>query len=61
VVEAFAKERDLPLRQSNVDTEPSLAAAFDVRTVPTLIVLRDGVEVGRTGLTTAEKLAELVS
>jgi thioredoxin 1 len=31
----------------DVDREPALAARFDVRSMPTLVVLRDGREVGR--------------
>src|SRR5262245_24230508 len=31
----------------DVDDEPALAARFDVRAMPTLVLLRDGREVGR--------------
>jgi thioredoxin len=43
----------------DVDAEPALAAAFRVRSIPTLMVLRDGRPVAaQAGLVGAEQLVE---
>jgi thiol-disulfide isomerase/thioredoxin len=36
-----------PIRQVDVDDEPDLAQKFDVRTIPTYVLLVDGQEVAR--------------
>ena len=46
----------------DTDANPDLAARFRIRGLPTLIVFRDGQEVGRrTGLTTAEAIRTLLA
>ena len=40
-------EGNVNIGKCNVDDEPTLAAKFDVRTIPTMVILRDGQEVGR--------------
>jgi thioredoxin 2 len=43
----------------DVDAEPALAAAFGVRSIPTLVVLRDGQPLaGQAGVVGAEQLVE---
>jgi thioredoxin-like negative regulator of GroEL len=43
----------------DVDAEPTLAAHFGVRSIPTLVVLRDGVPVaGRSGVVPADALVK---
>jgi thioredoxin len=43
----------------DVDTEPTLAARFAVRSIPTLVVLRDGEPVAaKAGLISAEQLVD---
>jgi thioredoxin len=43
----------------DVDAEPALAAAYGVRSIPTLMVLRDGQPIAaRAGVVGAEQLAE---
>ncbi|WP_254762869.1 thioredoxin family protein [Natrinema marinum] len=46
----------------NAGLVPDLAAEFDVRSVPTLVVLRDGAEVARLddGFQSAETLVDLL-
>jgi thioredoxin 1 len=45
----------------DTEAEPGLAAAFEVRAIPTLAVLRDGVLLGAfPGMMPAAKLDELV-
>jgi thioredoxin 1 len=43
----------------DVDAEPALAAAFGVRSIPTLMALRDGKPIAaQAGVVAAEQLAE---
>ena len=43
----------------DVDTEPALAARFGIRSVPTLVVLRDGEPVAaQSGVISSQQLAE---
>ncbi len=59
-----ASERHPDVTFGKVDTEaqPSLAAAFGIRAIPTLAVMRDGVLLfAQPGLLPAEALDELVT
>ncbi len=48
IVDEIAAERaDLVVGKINVDEEPELAQAFGVVSIPTLVVLKNGVEVSR--------------
>lgn len=47
VVEEVAASTDLEVFDLRIDTDPELVDQLSVRSVPTLIGLRDGVEVGR--------------
>ena len=44
---AVGVEGNVNIGKCNVDDEPTLAAKFDVRTIPTMVILRDGKEVER--------------
>jgi thioredoxin 1 len=58
-----ASERHPDVVFGKVDTEadPGLAAAFEIRAIPTLMVLRDGVLLGAfPGMMPAAKIDELV-
>ena len=58
-----ASERHADVVFGKVDTEadPGLAAAFEIRAIPTLMVLRDGVLLGAfPGMMPAAKIDELV-
>jgi thioredoxin 2 len=50
VVENLAKRRagEVTVLQVNTDENPELASAFRVRAVPTFVVVKRGVELGRT-------------
>ncbi len=49
VVDEIAKENDtIVVGKINVDDEPALAQQFDVTSIPTLVVLKGGVEVKRS-------------
>lgn len=48
VVDEIAEERsDIKVGKINVDIEPELALEFAVRSIPTLIVIKDGKVVNR--------------
>ena len=58
-----ASERHADIVFGKVDTEadPGLAAAYEIRAIPTLMVLRDGVLLGAfPGMMPAAKIDELV-
>lgn len=45
----------------DVDAQPALAAAFDIRSIPTLMVLRDGTPIAsQAGVIGADQLVEAV-
>jgi thioredoxin len=48
VIEALAEERgDVRFGKLNVDENPRLAAKFNARSIPLLVLFKDGVERGR--------------
>ena len=51
VFEAAAAQLEPDVRLGKLDTEaePALAARFAIRTIPSLVMLRKGKEIGRTG------------
>ncbi|CAM1345417.1 thioredoxin [Tenacibaculum amylolyticum] len=58
-VEKLAKEYEgeVTIKKVNVDQNQQLAAAFGVRSIPTLVQLTDGKEIGRiVGLVTEKDL-----
>lgn len=62
VVEEFAKENaNIKVLKVNVDDEQELAIEFNVMSVPTLIVIKDGKEINRSiGFTTKESIENLI-
>ena len=58
---AAGRHTDVVFGKIDTEAEPGLAAAFEVRAIPTLAVLRDGVLLGAfPGMMPAAKLDELV-
>ena len=48
VIDMVAQENpDIKVGKVNVDEQPELASAFGVMSIPTLVVMKDGKEVGR--------------
>lgn len=47
VLEEVTKELNLPLQKINVDEQPKMATAYNIRSLPTIVVLQDGAEVSR--------------
>jgi thioredoxin 1 len=46
-LQAVATEYKLPVTEIDVERDQVAAARYDVRTMPTVVILRDGAEVGR--------------
>jgi len=57
------KEKGVKILKLNVDECPDIPAKFNIRSIPTIVVLKDGIEVGRhTGSgPIAQKIEELVT
>jgi len=64
ILEKFAESAPdgVTVGKVNIDEEQELAVRFQVRSIPTLLVFRDGEEAGRhTGLAGPAQLEKLVS
>jgi len=49
IIDEIADERDdVAVAKVNVDDEPELAGLFNVYSIPTLVVIKDGVESARS-------------
>ncbi len=60
--EMDAEEKSYGIAEVNVDDMPELAQAYQVASVPTILVFRDGVCVGRNvGLANRAELEKLMS
>jgi thioredoxin 1 len=58
---ASGRHPDVVFGKVDTEAEPGLAAAFEIRAIPTLMVLRDGILLGAfPGMVPAAKLDELV-
>ena len=58
---AAARHPDVVFGKVDTEAEPSLAAAFEIRAIPTLAVLRDGLLLGAfPGMMPAKAIDELV-
>ena len=59
IIDKLAEERtDVKFGKINVDEEPELAAAFSVASIPTLIIIKNGITAEvLVGLHTAEQIS----
>lgn len=58
---AAARHPDVTFGKVDTEAQPGLAAAFDIRAIPTLMVLRDGVLLlAQPGMVPAAALDELI-
>lgn len=58
VMESLSSE--MPIQFIDVDTSPQTAAQYNVRSVPTTVVVKDGMEMGRAvGAKTKEEIRSL--
>ena len=62
IIEHFAKENEkVKVVKINVDELPDLAVKYGVRSIPTLVVIKNGEEVNRSvGLIDKSEILELV-
>lgn len=60
IVDEIARERaDITVGKVNVDEQPELAAAFNVESIPTLMIIKDGAVADvLVGLHTKEQILE---
>jgi len=53
-------QSEMPIQFIDVDTSPQTAAQYNVRSVPTTVVVKDGMEMGRVvGAKTKEEIRSL--
>jgi len=53
---------DITVREVDIDTEFDVAAKYNIRSVPTMVLLEDGVEIRRiTGSVPASKIKEFLN
>ncbi len=58
---AAAKNPDVTFAKVNTEDQPELAAEFEIRSIPTLMVIRDGVMLyNRPGMLPAPALDQLI-
>lgn len=62
IIEEIAEERtDIKVGKINVDEQPELANQFNIMSIPTLIVIKEGKEVNRsTGAQPKEDILEMI-
>ena len=62
IVDEIAEENpDIKVCKVNVDSQPELAATFEVESIPSLFVLKDGAVVSRSvGAKPKEKILEML-
>jgi thioredoxin 1 len=59
---AAAKNPDITFAKVNTEDQPALAAEFDIRSIPTLMVIRDGVMLyNKPGMLPAAALDQLIT
>ena len=62
IVEEMNRESVIKFQMIDVDSEEELVKRFDVRSVPTFILIQDGAEVKRiTGAQTREQLENFIN
>ena len=53
--------KDVQLKEVDIDQEADLAKQYNIRSVPTLVLLKDGEEIGRkTGVLMADQLEQFI-
>jgi thioredoxin len=61
LMEEYSAKEGVEIRKSNVDAEPDMAKDFNVRGIPTLVFMKDGVEAYRvSGVQTKSKISEMI-
>ena len=61
IVEEMNRENTIKFQMIDVDSEIELVKKFEIRSVPTFILIENGIEIKRTsGAQTREQLQELI-
>lgn len=59
LIEANSDKLSIEIESIDIDEDPKLSGKYSVRSIPTMVKLDDGVEVGRiSGVISAQKLIE---
>lgn len=62
ILEKFAEETGFKVVKVDIDDSPDIAKQFSIRSVPTLVLVKDGQAVkSRSGLASMEELKKIVS
>jgi thioredoxin len=62
IVDVISQELNVPVNKINVDENKDMAEAYQVRSVPTLVVLNNGTPVGRhTGIMAKGQLQQFIN
>ncbi len=61
VLEVVAGELNVPVNKINVDDDKHMAQAYDVRSVPTTVIMKDGTPIARhTGIMPKGQLEQFI-
>jgi thioredoxin 1 len=56
------KHNEVPIREVDIDEQTDLAVQYNIRSVPTMVLLKDGAEISRvTGAISLEKVKEFLN
>jgi len=62
IVDVISQELNVPINKINVDENKDMAEAYQVRSVPTLVVLNNGTQVARhTGIMGKAQLQQFIN
>jgi thioredoxin 1 len=62
IVEVVSQELNVPVNKVNVDESKDMAEAYQVRSVPTLVLMKDGTPVARhTGIMAKGQLEQFIN
>ena len=62
IVEVVSQELNVPVNKVNVDESKDMAEAYQVRSVPTLVLMKDGTPVARhTGIMGKAQLQQFIN
>jgi thioredoxin 1 len=62
IVDVISQELSVPVNKVNVDESKDMAEAYQVRSVPTLVLMKDGTPVARhTGIMAKGQLEQFIN
>jgi thioredoxin 1 len=62
IVDVISQELNVPVNKVNVDESKDMAEAYQVRSVPTLVLMKDGTPVARhTGIMAKGQLEQFIN